>query len=97
VLYKFVWWGGGWVPLHYVVTPTSCWVAVGSVTIKISVSSLKKKGKKVGSGEKKKWEFLTFCVIALGLLSLKENNSCLHKLEFIAVILSIIAFLRYLI
>jgi hypothetical protein len=38
-------------------------------------------------------KFLTFCVIALVLLSLKDNNLCFHKIEFIVVIFSIIDFL----
>jgi hypothetical protein len=37
-------------------------------------------------------KFLTLCVIALVLLSSKENHSCFHKIEFIVVILSEIVF-----
>ena len=38
-------------------------------------------------------KFLTFCVIAMILLSSKEKYFCFHKIEFIVVILSIIDFL----
>jgi hypothetical protein len=40
-------------------------------------------------------KFLTFCVIPLGLLSSEENNSCLHKIEFIVFVFSIIDFLSF--
>ena len=40
-------------------------------------------------------KYSTFCVIALVPLSSKEKNSCDHKIQFFAVILSIISFLSY--